>query len=586
MRWSSIRIRLTLWNGAIVAVLMIAFDLVLCFRVQAELGRSIDAGLAEAVWPLRVAPPLFPPPVPGPGVFGMIVGEPGRADRSTFARGPAPVAGAARRAPTARRAQARQPKGAAPPPPASQPPHGAQSVTSPALAITGMMAGESGQPPHGGIFGTAALAEDGLTPLPRFFMVTGGPLPDGGPGDAGADRSARLPAGNSAAWDPEGCAAAAAGSERYSTVKRAGTRMRVLSAPMRRRGKVVAVIQTAHSLGDQDRLTAVQASTLSIFVPVSVLVSALAGALLTGRALRPVRRLTQAADEIGASDLSLRLEVRGDDEFAQLSRTFNRMIARLGEAFGELERGYRHIEEAYARLQSAYERERRFTSDASHELGTPLAQMKACTSLALSAERSAASYRESLQMLDRCSDTMTQIVCDLLLLARGDAAQLGLDIEALSGADVAREAVNRVACGSGPCVRVQAPFDVEVRADREHLTRVLVNLLENAVRHTLAEGSVVLEVGCEGGDVIFSVKDTGEGIPPEHLPHVCERFYRVDAGRDRTRGGAGLGLAICQSIVSAHGGALEIESEVGRGTRVIVRLPQAPSSPVRGVRPG
>src|SRR5262249_18005821 len=154
---------------------------------------------------------------------------------------------------------------------------------------------------------------------------------------------------------------------------------------------------------------------------------------------------------------------------AQLSRTFNRMIARLGAAFQEQERGYRRVAEAYARLQSAYERERRFTSDASHELGTPLARIKACTSLALSARRSAESYRESLQMLDGCADTMTQIVCDLLVLARADAAQLGLKLETLAGADVAREAVGRVARGSGASVQVRVARDVKIRADREHL---------------------------------------------------------------------------------------------------------------------
>jgi hypothetical protein len=191
MRWSSVRSRLTLWNGAIVAVLMIAFGLVLCLRVQAELGRSIDAGLAAAVRPLRTAPPYFPPPILGPGVFGTVAGAPG-------------------------------------------------------------------QPTRGGMFGTAVLASDGLTPLPRFFAVTGGPLPTGDP------------AGMAAAWDPDGCAAAAAGRERYATVTRGGTRMRVLSAPMRRRGDVVAVIQVAHSLGDQDRLAAVQASTLSPFAPCGV----------------------------------------------------------------------------------------------------------------------------------------------------------------------------------------------------------------------------------------------------------------------------------------------------------------------------
>ena len=119
--------------------------------------------------------------------------------------------------------------------------------------------------------------------------------------------------------------------------------------------------------------------------------------------------------------------------------------------------------------------------------------------------------------------------------------------------------------------------------DADHLERLFVNLLENAVRHTPQEGEIRLSARREGAAVLVTVADTGEGIPPEHLPHVCERFYRVDASRTRGSGGTGLGLAICQSILQAHGGSLSIRSEWGSGTTVEVSLPAA-GSPVQDVQ--
>jgi signal transduction histidine kinase len=115
--------------------------------------------------------------------------------------------------------------------------------------------------------------------------------------------------------------------------------------------------------------------------------------------------------------------------------------------------------------------------------------------------------------------------------------------------------------------------------DVDHLTRLLVNLLSNAVRHTPSTGEVRVSARIEDRGVVLTVSDTGEGIPPEHLPHVCERFYRVDAARARADGGTGLGLAICETIVNAHGGTMTVESEGGVGTTVSVRLPQALSAP-------
>jgi signal transduction histidine kinase len=115
-----------------------------------------------------------------------------------------------------------------------------------------------------------------------------------------------------------------------------------------------------------------------------------------------------------------------------------------------------------------------------------------------------------------------------------------------------------------------------VPGDAHHLLRLLTNLLENAVRHTPASGRITLSAEASGEDIIIRVRDTGEGIPAEHLPHVCERFYRVDTARTRRQGGTGLGLAICRSVAEAHQGSLTIDSGVGEGTTITVRLPITP----------
>ena len=310
-----------------------------------------------------------------------------------------------------------------------------------------------------------------------------------------------------------------------------------------------------------------------------MLVAGLGGAFLTGRALRPVREVTQAAAQIGVNDLSQRLKVESDDEFGELAQTFNAMIARL--------------EEAFVRMEAAYEEQRRFTGDASHELRTPLTTIKANTSLALSGERSAAQYREALEAADRAADTMNRIVQDLLLLTRSDAGNLSLEQQRFPIEAPIANALDMVRHLRGASIELDlAPEALEVNGDLHHLTRLFTNLLENALRHTPPEGRI--EVAARAADtpqgrvVIVRVTDSGEGIPAEHLPRVCDRFYRVDVARSRAGyaggagGGTGLGLAICQSIIRAHGGEMTIKSEVDRGTTVMVTLPAAPAE----TRPG
>lgn len=355
------------------------------------------------------------------------------------------------------------------------------------------------------------------------------------------------------------------GADKYDTIEFDGEPVRVFSTPIWRDGEIEGVVQVAHSLLEQERLNQNLVRILLMMLPLALLVAGIGGAFLTDRALRPVRRITEQAAQIGAHDLSQRLEVSGKDELSDLAATFNEMIARLETAFQQMER--------------AYEQQRRFTADASHELRTPLTTIKANTSLALCGKPTPAEYREALLAADEACDTMNRIVQDLLLLARSDGDQFDLRTAPVAVERVLRRVASLVGdAESAPIVvEVEEPA-LAVEGDAHHLQRLVVNLAENALRHTPPDGQVTLSARVDPQDsrrVVLQVKDTGDGIAPEHLPHVCQRFYRVDASRARSQGGTGLGLPICQSIVQAHHGTLNIESEPGRGTTVTVVLPRA-----------
>lgn len=370
-------------------------------------------------------------------------------------------------------------------------------------------------------------------------------------------------------WDTRLLQLADAGQERYSTINVGAEHLRVFSMPLRQeglRGKIIGVIQLAHELNMYDHLQADQLRTLLTLVPLSLLVTGLGGLFLTNRALRPVREVTHAAAEIGAHDLARRLEINGHDELAELASTFNGMIARLHQSF-------QNQQGAYAQLEAAYEQQRRFTADASHELRTPLARIKGSTSLALVGEWSPDEYQQALAVADDAADKMNRIIQDLLLLARSDAGQL-LQPGRMDLAIVLEHAVAAVPNPAGTDVRLNTPaVPLEIVGDADHLSQVFGNLLENALRHTPANGCILISAQPGDEGVTITVEDDGEGIPAQHIPHIFERFYRVDAARSRHNGGTGLGLAISQSIVHAHGGTIRIEPDQPRGTKVMVTLP-------------
>jgi heavy metal sensor kinase len=348
----------------------------------------------------------------------------------------------------------------------------------------------------------------------------------------------------------------------HRTVRYQGALVRVCTLPVVYDKKVVGVVQAYEKLSYINTQLRQLTRAMLWICPFALIFVAGIGAFLTGRALRPVRDFTLAAQKITAKSMGERLPVQGNDEFSELALTFNGTLNRL--------------QDAYCRLEESLEQQRRLTADASHELRTPLTVIKAHTSLSLTTPRTKEQYLNTIRAVDQAADIMARIVQDLLLLARADAGQLMVEHEPVSVEDLIESSVQTAKALEGAPISINK-IDPEliVQGDAHLLMRVALNVLSNAKRHTPEGGQIGVRVNADAANISIVVADTGEGIAPEHLSHIGERFYRVDTARERTRGGTGLGLAICKTIISAHNGSLNIESELGKGTTVTIKLPRA-----------
>jgi heavy metal sensor kinase len=297
---------------------------------------------------------------------------------------------------------------------------------------------------------------------------------------------------------------------------------------------------------------------LAIGLPVAVLVAIGVGYLLVGRALAPVDQIARKAEQITQHNLGERLPVaQTAEELERLSLSLNLMIGRLEDAF----------------LNS-----KRFVADASHELRTPLTAMRAELESLASDVRLKPELRETLGSLLEEVERLTRIVEQLFALSRLDAGEGQTEWVQFDLAELAvttAEQMSLLAEDKGITVTCDAKQRVMVDGDRARLKQVVVNLLDNAIKYTLDGGSIRLRVASANGHAVLEVSDNGIGIPPEALPHVFDRFYRVDKARTRDPGGAGLGLAIVKSISTAHGAQVEVESDNGRGSRFRVKFPIA-----------
>ncbi len=295
------------------------------------------------------------------------------------------------------------------------------------------------------------------------------------------------------------------------------------------------------------------------------------GYWVAGRVMRPIQTITHAARQISETDLRRRLNLKTRDELGELADTFDQMLGRL---------------------EAAFDRQRQFTADASHELRTPLTIIGLETERALEHHRKPDEYQQALKVILNENEYMARLVSDLLTLARMDAGQAILKPEPLDLGDLALEVVERLAplaAHNGVQLAAGDMPEVHVNGDRQYLVLMMTNLVQNAIKYVKAENKTVqVETGQDRGGsqptAWVRVTDNGPGIPPEHLSHLFDRFYRVDKARTRldidpagldlnNAASTGLGLAIVQWIARAHGGQTSVRSEVGKGSTFEVRLP-------------
>ncbi|HLK61856.1 MAG TPA: heavy metal sensor histidine kinase [Bryobacteraceae bacterium] len=296
---------------------------------------------------------------------------------------------------------------------------------------------------------------------------------------------------------------------------------------------------------------------LFVGMPLLLALAGVGGYWLTTRRLAPLSWMAEQAHRITGNNLDTRLEIgNAAQELSMLSESFNELLSRLDQSFAGM---------------------KRFVADASHELRTPISVIRGEADVALSHERSPAEYRETLAIILDESRRLSRLVDDLLNLARADAGHVRIQPQDLYLNDLLADccrSVQSLASARKIHLECQPAGDVPYRGDEELLRRLVVNLLDNAIRYTPPGGKVSAGLEANGNEVRVRVADTGIGIGPDAAPHVFERFYRADKARSRADGGFGLGLAIVKWIAESHHGAVELSSQPEMGSVFTVTLPR------------
>lgn len=312
----------------------------------------------------------------------------------------------------------------------------------------------------------------------------------------------------------------------------------------------------------EDALTTVEGVMLHLLLvacPLLMVFALLVGYSITRRALLPIEEIRETAEKIGESgDLSRRIQVEhAQGEVRQMADTFNHM---------------------FSRLENAFEKERQFTSDASHELRTPAAVILAEAEYALLPDTEPEEQKEGLQVIHQQAQRMSELLSQLLMLARADHGKETLIVEPVAISDLAYEALKEQKKHAEDH-QIVLKHDIQpglfVEGDRNSLMRVFQNLLENAIQYGRENGWVCLSVCQKDGEIFCKVQDNGIGMEAEHLEKIWNRFYRVDPVRNSGSGNSGLGLPITKWIVEKHGGTIYAESRPEEGSCFVIRFPQS-----------
>jgi heavy metal sensor kinase len=331
----------------------------------------------------------------------------------------------------------------------------------------------------------------------------------------------------------------------------------------RSRDYTLIILQSLHP---QKEMLEEVASTFAWVIPIAVLLASVGGYFLARKSLAPVVAMSSQAGRIGAANLHERLAVQNErDELGHLARSFNSLLDRLSQSF---------------------ERQRRFMADASHELRTPVAILCGESEVALSRQaRSAEEYRESLGVLHQEAERLTHIVEDLFTLTRADAGQYPLQPRDFYLDELIAECVHSartLALAKNISLNFEGASESPINADESLVRRMILNLLDNAIKYTTAGGRVIVSCRRVGNEYALSITDTGVGIPLKLQPRIFERFFRVDKARSRSEndGGAGLGLSISRWIAEAHRGRLELTRSDSSGSTFTAYLPAVQATSV------
>jgi signal transduction histidine kinase len=327
-------------------------------------------------------------------------------------------------------------------------------------------------------------------------------------------------------------------------------------------GQQVGTLLVYSSLG---RLTTAQESFLRqvnlLLIAagaVAILSVLVVGSLQARRIVKPVRALASAAHRVAEGDLSQRIPVASDDELGEMAAAFNTMAAKL---------------------EHQHELRRRAMADVAHELRTPLSVLQ--VQLESIEDELTQPTPDVIKGLQADVTHLGRLVDDLRVLSLADAGELQMQTEPVEVAGLVRSVVERMqATARSEEITLEAQLpesNLYATGDAQRLAQVLLNLLSNAVAHTPPGGRITMSAQVANDDTLIVVRDSGEGIPPEDLPHIFERLYRADRARSRGAGGSGLGLSIAQSLVEAHGGTITVESQVGEGSTFTIALPSRQS---------
>ena len=339
----------------------------------------------------------------------------------------------------------------------------------------------------------------------------------------------------------------------YTTIKGPrGEPLRLLAQSFRLPAGGLVIVEAAESLEEAEELLRLFRNTLLVVFPAVFIISGLGVLFITVWSLKPLERFSHKIGTITERNLNERIEETPCSELRGLAKSFNTMLSRLEESF---------------------ERQKRFFTDASHELRTPTAVIKSVCDVTLSRKRSAAEYEEALLKIKRATEKLSELITRVLEVSRLESKVSSLKFEDVELYSLTTDVIRLLepsATDNGITINLDGER-VTIRADRERLSEAIKNIVDNAIKYNRTGGRVDVSVRSADGRAVITVRDTGIGIPQDKVGRIFERFYRVEESRGVS--GTGLGLSIVKTIIDAHRGSIEVESELGKGTTFKVVLP-------------